>query len=74
MGGAAAIGTGVVLSKSFKRVRMHVPARQQQSKALTAGQDPAALPAAELDENGTPITDVIVIEVQVVAAEPAVEA
>jgi hypothetical protein len=64
VGTAAAIGTGVVVSRGFKRVRHGVRARQQKRGARPFDQPALALPAAELDENGAPITDAVVVEVE----------
>jgi hypothetical protein len=70
IGSVAAIGTGVVVSKGFKRVRKQVKGRQKQRKPLAPGAPAVALPAAELDDNGAAITDAIVVEVQTPAPAP----
>jgi len=64
VGTAAAIGTGVVVSKGFARVRNGVRAHQQQRRPRACDQSALALPAAELDENGAPITDAVIVEVE----------
>ena len=57
VGTAAALGTGVVVSKAFTGVRNGVRAQQQRRRPRAFKQFALALPVAELDENGAPITD-----------------
>jgi HEPN domain-containing protein len=64
VGTTAAIATGVVVSKGFTRVRNGVRAHQHRRRAHAFDQSALALPAAELDENGAPITDAVIVEVE----------
>jgi hypothetical protein len=46
-GGALALGSGIVIAKSFKHVRRSVTTRQQQRRELQGGNEPRQLPPEE---------------------------
>jgi hypothetical protein len=62
IGGAAAIGGGVLVSKGYKRVRKALRTRQERRRQLAAGTALDTLSGPELDANGEPIVDAVVVQ------------
>jgi hypothetical protein len=61
IGTAAAVGTGFVVSKGFKKARKQLRAYQQTRKALEPADQTLVLQAAQLEGNGQPIAEAIVV-------------
>lgn len=62
IGGAAVLGSGVLVGKGYERVRRLVRASQEARRQLAAAAETQAIPGAALDENGEPIVDAVVVD------------
>jgi hypothetical protein len=70
IGGAAVLGSGVLVGKGYKRARTQLRLRQERRRLLPAGTELRELSAAELDSIGQPIVDAVVVEDEILVLTP----